>query len=654
MRHTARIAALFSFILSPVLFASCERVDCDCAASDGEIILQVESDPAVDVGVETKTSAVTSLAGLTLYWAASTGGNAAGTAGETMHFPASGTTTPLSGTVSSGKIATGKYQTANPTAYTYYVSNESFTPGDPCSVSASNDLDVIVGRTASTNSTSPTVTMNHIFARIGSVNLTGTNAYTITGLTATITPKTGGTYNMKTSSWSSTTTGSATTIATSTGSTTDIGLYLVPGTYTITATYTATKGDYSATVTKTATATLVAGKVNNLSGTLYGDATEFTINVSLNSWNSDTSSLDTESSRGEDDYLCFYVTTGGTIYWKASNASLTRTIQYSKNSGSSWTSVTSSTSGAAISVSAGETVMFKGTNSAYGNSSGYYNYFSTTDAAFQVYGNLASLVNYNYSLSPYGLRSLFTGCTRMSSHASKDLVIPFASIGSYGLAYTFNGCTGITLPPDMYRVTTVNVYGCQYMFNGCTGLLYAPKLPATSLNNYAYYYMFGNCRALTAAPELPATRVYTYSYANMFYGCTGLKVAPELPATTLGTYCYYGMFRGCTGLTAAPALSATTLQNYCYAQMFYGCTGLSSAPVLPATTLVSGCYNSMFYNCSNLAYVKALFTTTPGTSYTSSWLSGVASSGTFVKSSSASWSVSGVSGIPTGWKITSY
>lgn len=646
-RQTILIIAAMSF-----LAASCERVDVISPEDESgrEIMLSVDAGPDVDIDVDTKTTAVTSLPS-TLYWGATTGGNAAGSATESVKWSAA------SASVSSGKISTGKYQTATPTAYTYYVTNVSgiMTVGNPTTLAITdNSIDVIAGRTAASTSATPTVTLNHVFARIGSVNLTGTNAYTITGLTATITPKTGGTYNMKTSSWSSTTTGSATTIATSTGSTTDIGLYLVPGTYTITATYTATKGDYSATVTKTATATLVAGKVNNLSGTLYGDATEFTINVSLNSWNSDTSSLYTESSRGEDDYLCFYVTTGGTIYWKASNASLTRTIQYSKDSGSSWTSVTSSTSGAAISVSAGETVMFKGTNSAYGNSSGYYNYFSTTDAAFQVYGNLASLVNYNYSLSPYGLRSLFTGCTRMSSHASKDLVIPFSTIGSYGLANTFNGCTGITLPPDMYRTTTVNSYGCQYMFNGCTGLLYAPKLPATSLNNYAYYYMFNNCRALTAAPELPATRVYTYSYANMFYGCTGLKVAPELPATTLGTYCYYGMFRGCTGLTAAPALSATTLQNNCYAYMFYGCTGLSSAPVLPATTLVSGCYNSMFYNCSKLAYVKALFTTTPGTSYTSSWLSGVASSGTFVKSSSASWSVSGVSGIPTGWKITSY
>ena len=637
---------IFSLVAASSLFLACERDEVLTLqeAGEREIVMSVEGEPEVDFGIDTKTTAETSVPS-TLYWAATTGGNAAGTSAETVKWSAS------SASVSSGKISTGKYQTASPTAYTYYVSNVTFTAGDPSTVSASNDKDVIVGRTASTNSTSPTVTMNHIFARIGSVNLTGTNAYTITGLTATIAPKTGGTYNMKTSSWSSTTTGSATTIATSTGSTTDIGLYLVPGTYTITATYTATKGDYSATVTKTATATLVAGKVNNLSGTLYGDATEFTINVSLNSWYSDTSSLPTESSRGEDDYLCFYVTTGGTIYWKASDASLTKTIQYSKDSGSSWTSVTSSTSGAEISVSAGETVMFKGTNSAYGNSSGYYNYFSTTDAAFQVYGNMASLTNYSSTLSSYGLRYLFYNCTRMSSHASKDLVIPYTSIGSYGLEYAFYGCTGITVPPDMFRVSTVNSYGCRYMFGGCTSLTAAPKLPAKTLNTYCYYYMFQNCTALTAAPELPATRVYTYSYGNMFRGCTGLKVAPELPATTLGTYCYYGMFYGCSGLRTAPALPATTMQSNCYRYMFYNCSGLSSAPVLPATTLVSNCYSNMFQNCSNLAYVKALFTTTPSTSYTSSWLSGVAASGIFVKSSSASWSVSGVSGIPTGWII---
>jgi hypothetical protein len=59
----------------------------------------------------------------------------------------------------------------------------------------------------------------------------------------------------------------------------------------------------------------------------------------------------------------------------------------------------------------------------------------------------------------------------------------------------------------------------------------------------------------------------------------------------------------------------------------------------------------MFTNCSKLNYIKAMFTTTPSTTYTQNWVSGVAASGTFVKNSAASWDVSGVHGIPSGWTV---
>ena len=59
----------------------------------------------------------------------------------------------------------------------------------------------------------------------------------------------------------------------------------------------------------------------------------------------------------------------------------------------------------------------------------------------------------------------------------------------------------------------------------------------------------------------------------------------------------------------------------------------------------------MFQNCSNLNYIKAMFTTTPTSTYTSSWVSGVSASGTFVKNSAAQWNVSGINGIPNGWTV---
>ena len=169
--------------------------------------------------------------------------------------------------------------------------------------------------------------------------------------------------------------------------------------------------------------------------------------------------------------------------------------------------------------------------------------------------------------------------------------------------------------------------------------------------SYACYNMFKNCTGLTNAPELPATILAYKCYSNMFSGCTGLTNAPKLPATTLTEYCYAYMFDGCTSLTNAHMLSATNLAKYCYAYMFYGCTSLTTAPELPATTLAKYCYNYMFSSCTSLNYIKAMFLTTPSSSYTESWTNNVSPTGTFVKNASASWDVTGVNGIPENWTV---
>lgn len=153
---------------------------------------------------------------------------------------------------------------------------------------------------------------------------------------------------------------------------------------------------------------------------------------------------------------------------------------------------------------------------------------------------------------------------------------------------------------------------------------------------------------------LPECRT-TGCFSQMFYGCTNLTgVLPRLPSTKLTNKCYTYMFYNCTGLgsgSTLPELPATTLKPYCYDYMFYGCTGITTAPVLPATTLVEGCYNAMFYSCSNLNYIKAMFTTTPSATYTSNWVQGVATYGTFVKNSAATWTDTGSHSVPANWTI---
>ena len=151
--------------------------------------------------------------------------------------------------------------------------------------------------------------------------------------------------------------------------------------------------------------------------------------------------------------------------------------------------------------------------------------------------------------------------------------------------------------------------------------------------------------------RLPATTLAQSCYTRMFYGCTYLTAAPVLPATTTAFYCYQQMFALCTNLTTAPALPATTITDQCYYKMFRNCTSLTTAPALPATALARYAYQEMFYGCSNLNYIKAMFTSTPNSYTTSDWVYGVASEGTFVKNSAATWNVVGSTGVPSGWTI---
>jgi len=59
----------------------------------------------------------------------------------------------------------------------------------------------------------------------------------------------------------------------------------------------------------------------------------------------------------------------------------------------------------------------------------------------------------------------------------------------------------------------------------------------------------------------------------------------------------------------------------------------------------------MFYNCSNLNYIKCLaISGINSNNSTTDWVSGVASSGTFIKVPNATWPI-GNNGIPTNWEI---
>ena len=182
----------------------------------------------------------------------------------------------------------------------------------------------------------------------------------------------------------------------------------------------------------------------------------------------------------------------------------------------------------------------------------------------------------------------------------------------------------------------------------------------TIQNNYQFRKLFSGDTTITSAENMvmPATTVTKQCYSQMFQGCSNLTKTPKtIGSSTMtwnGDFCWSDMFNSCTSLTTVPSglLPATNLSSACYWCLFQNCTSLTTAPILPATTLVSNCYLSMFDGCSNLNYIEAMFTTSPSSSYMSNWVNGVASSGTFVKNSSATWTSScGISTYPCNWTI---
>lgn len=285
----------------------------------------------------------------------------------------------------------------------------------------------------------------------------------------------------------------------------------------------------------------------------------------------------------------------------STSGSSTNTLQYSTNSGSTWTTASSSIT---ASVSSGQTIMFKGTCTPM-----QYNGIGRFSAStsFDVEGNIMSLL--------YG--DNFSGQTSLE-----------------GKNYAF-----------------------YELFNSCATLQSAENLvlPATTLANSCYALMFYGCSSLTTAPALPATTLANYCYGDMFNGCTNLTTAPTLHATTLATYCYSDMFGNCTNLTTAPELPATTLASFCYYYMFENCTSLTTAPsTLPATTLADYCYMAMFLNCTNLSSITCLATDISATRCTADWVYNVARSGTFTKASSMSSWTTGNDGIPSNWTVQDY
>lgn len=230
----------------------------------------------------------------------------------------------------------------------------------------------------------------------------------------------------------------------------------------------------------------------------------------------------------------------------------------------------------------------------YNSSTNTYNAYDAfthinCDAPFYLYGNLMSLMDFEYFGSPdsglktaedYAFYGMFEDVGNMLNHPEKDI-----------------------------------------------------ELPATTVRKGSYALMFFNCRNLTRAPELPATT---------------LSGGPYDPMSVLGPY--NSMFYQCYRLEKAPSiLPATNVPATSYFRMFSDCRALVAAPVLPAAAPGNDAYRFMFRDCRSLkqiiCYAKGNLGRNKATHF---WVEGVPAGGTFISDPSVSWP-SGDHGIPAGW-----
>lgn len=203
--------------------------------------------------------------------------------------------------------------------------------------------------------------------------------------------------------------------------------------------------------------------------------------------------------------LTFEIITSGTILWKKNFTSTTGgTLQYSINGGD-WVSISPSTNGTPINVTAGDIIQLKGNNQTYYYEDGSlsnYCYFNGT-AKLYAYGNIMSLL--------YG--DNFVGQTTLEAKRT--------------FSFLFFGLSGLT----SHRTRKL-------------------LLPATTLSYGCYHSMFQDCTSLTRAPELPATTLVEECYRRMFNGCTSLNYIKCL-ATDISAY-------GCTNQWVTSVASTGT------------------------------------------------------------------------------------------------
>ncbi len=287
---------IFKILIIAALFTACRRENIPAVTPPDHtgrvpLLLLAEGD-SLDGCMETKSVDVTNGYNLNAFYASAT----TGTSGSEQEA-----WTSVVFTRSQDVFQGGKYWPIGNPGYHFYASNFPLTfHADGNTIRATTDTDAVCAYTSDASYKSANIlSFRHVFARLGTLTVEEKDGYSISGVSITITPRTGGTYNLRTgygrnngTGWSDLATGTPVELTTGAPGARNNDLYLVPGVYTLTATWTATRGEYVETFTaKTQQVELTAGMISNLGTTLGGRAVDLEFKISVSEWGSATSSV---------------------------------------------------------------------------------------------------------------------------------------------------------------------------------------------------------------------------------------------------------------------------------------------------------------------------------------------------------------------------
>ena len=200
-----------------------------------------------------------------------------------------------------GVFTTSKYWPSTNQDYSFYAANEaiSYSDGRFTVSPSSTERDIVCGYEESSQYKGVnTITLKHIFTRIGAVNVTAKDSYQISNLTVNVVPLVPGSstkYDIASGTWSNPVSGTPVILTTdSFPSSKNCDFLLIPGRYKFIATWTASLDGYSETFENRESQEfdLKAGSKYNLSCKVGGSASKLEFKFSIEDWTTSNISIE--------------------------------------------------------------------------------------------------------------------------------------------------------------------------------------------------------------------------------------------------------------------------------------------------------------------------------------------------------------------------